>query len=214
MQLPELLHQPSDARAVEALRRYYSREPYSNLAPFTGARFDAWDSTRSRAQDSDRFTADDLVAVSLLSVAVPAEAAVKLLDTDAAKFAKLLHELGNDRDLADETESWSDDWPGWQLWRELMDLPGVGATTASKLMSRKRPRLRPIYDSVVVRVIDSQNIWEPLRVLLTERPELHTHLLDLRAAADLPDAVSALRIFDVVTWMEGKYGADAVWSKV
>ena len=135
---------------------------------------------------------------------VPPAAAIGLLDTSAAEFGRLLRELGSDRDLVEETQSWSDDWAGWRLWSELMVLPGVGATTASKLLARKRPRLRPIYDSVVATVIDSHDIWEPLRRLLTEQNDIHLRLLHLREQAGLTDAVTALRVFDVIAWMEGK----------
>ncbi|MGW4340475.1 DUF6308 family protein [Rhodococcus koreensis] len=36
-----------------------------------GAHFDSWSSTCDRAGEADRFTADDLVAVSFLSVQTP-----------------------------------------------------------------------------------------------------------------------------------------------
>jgi hypothetical protein len=207
MQLPQSLQDSDDRRALGALKRYYGEVPAEQSSPFTGARFDTWDSTKTRQLDQDRFTADDIVAVTFLSVDVPALAAIKLLDTQAVAFTRLLSALGEDRDLVDEKEPWSDDWPGWLLWHELMKLPGVGATTASKLLARKRPRLRPIYDSVVSEVIGSTNIWEPLRACLTVQPEIHERLLRLRQDANLPDDVSPLRVFDVVTWMEGKYGA-------
>ena len=204
MRLPQLLQTSDDSGAVEVLQRYYSLGAHRDSPSFTGARFDDWDSTHSRCCDTNRFTADDLVAVGLLSVDVPPAAAVQLLDTGATKFNRLLRELGGDRDLVDEIQPWSDDWAGWRLSSELMALPGVGATTASKLLARKRPRLRPIYDSVVATVIDSQDIWEPLRKILTERNDLHPRLLRLRDQAGLTDAVSALRVFDVIAWMEGK----------
>lgn len=209
MQLPQLLQSPDDSGAVKVLQRYYSLGTYRDSAPFIGARFDDWDSTRSRSRDTNRFTADDLVAVGLLSVNVPPAAAIELLDTGGAKFNQLLRELGDDRDLVDETQPWSDEWAGWRLWSELMALPGVGATTASKLFARKRPRLRPIYDSVVATVIHSQDIWEPLRRLLTEQNDLHPRLLRLREQAGLTDDVSALRVFDVVAWMEGSAARNA-----
>ena len=207
MRLPQSLQDSDDRRALAALKRYYGEVPAEQSSPFTGARFDTWDSTGTRRNDQHRFTADDLVAVTFLSVDVPAVAAIRLLETQAAEFTRLLEALGQDRDLVDEKEPWSDDWPGWTLWRELMNLPGVGATTASKLLARKRPRLRPIYDSVVAEVIGSKNLWEPLRACLTAQPEIHERLLRLHHHANLPDDVSALRVFDVVTWMEGKYGA-------
>jgi len=207
MRLPKSLQDPDDHRALAALTRYYGQAPAEHSSPFTGARFDTWDSTGTRHADRHRFTADDLVAVTFLSVHVPAQAAVRLLDTQAAHFADLLEQLGEDRDLVEEREPWSDDWSGWILWRELDALPGVGPTIASKLLARKRPRLRPIYDTVVAGVLGSQLLWEPLRAHLAADPELHGRLLRLRDQANLPAAVSALRVFDVVTWMEGKYGA-------
>ena len=94
----------------------------------------------------------------------------------------------------------------------MLGLDDVGPTTASKLYARKRPKLRPIYDAVVARVIGTHNIWEPLRAHLQAHPELHDHLFDLRGRAGLPDAVSALRVFDVVTWMEGKKYTPCRWS--
>lgn len=206
MRLPELLQDSDDRRARAVLSRYYGTGMYTHPSPFTGSRFDSWDSSRTRCADRHRFTADDLVAVTFLSVDVPARAAIQLLDSRAHTFRELLEQLGEDRDLVEESDAWGNDWAGWRLWKELMSLPGVGATTASKLLARKRPRLRPIYDSVVAEVVSSTQLWEPLRALLSSSPELHERLLRLRHDADLPDEVSALRVFDVVAWMEGKYG--------
>lgn len=206
MRLPVSLQDSDDRRALAALTRYYGAAPAEQSSSFTGARFDTWDSTGTRGADRNRYTADDLVAVTFLSVNVPAPAAIALLETRASRFVQLLEGLGDDRDLVEEKEPWGDDWPGWALWQELMQLPGVGATTASKLLARKRPRLRPIYDTVVAEVIGSTRLWEPLRAHLTANPELHERLVRLRHDAHLPPEISPLRVFDVVTWMEGKYG--------
>lgn len=211
MRLPSLLAEGNDERAREVLACYYGLGEHARHMPFTGARFDTWDSTGTRRDDADRFTADDLVAVTFLSVEVPPRAAVELLDTRASEFADLLHAVGPDRDLADETERWTEGWPGWTLWRALVGLPGVGPTLASKLYARKRPRLRPIYDSVVARVIGSDNVWEPLRAHLQQDQGLHGRLVALRDEAELPADVSALRVFDVLTWMEGKDNTDCRW---
>lgn len=204
MRLPRLLQDPSDDPARDVLHRYYGTGRHRGANPFTGARFDTWDSTGNRSSDHDRFTADDLVAVTMLSVDVTAGAAIELLDTKAAVFSQLLEDLGPDRDLALEKEAWSDDWEGWLLWRALIALPGVGPTTASKLLARKRPRLRPIYDSVVVKVTGSDQLWEPMRSLLSEDLSLHERLTTIRDDVGLPEEVSALRVFDVLAWMEGK----------
>lgn len=214
MQLPTLLQESNGDRALLALKRYYNREQYAGLVEFTGARFDDWDSTGTRLDDLNRFTADDLVAVSFLSVHVPAAAAIELLDSRAHVFAELLKELGPDSDLIEHRQPWDESWAGSKLWKELRELPDVGPTTASKLFARKRPRLRPIYDSVVAQVVGSHTIWEPLRQMLNDDPDLQPRLMRLREEAELADSVTALRVFDVVAWMEGKHTPDADWSRV
>lgn len=206
MRLPSTLTDINDAAAVALLECYYGTGSHADHGCFTGAWFDTWDSTGTRAQDADKFTADDLVAVSFLSVDVPPVAARKLLQTEAAKFSELLAELGPDRDLVEEKEPWDDGWSGWRLWSALRALPDVGPTRASKLYARKRPRLRPIYDSVVAGVIGQTSLWEPLRAHLQADPALHPRLEVLREKAQLPGEVSALRVFDVLAWMEGTYG--------
>ena len=53
--------------------------------------------------------------------------------------------------------------------RALRELPGVGATKASKLVARKRPRLRPIWDSVVTIVTGAvEQQWELVRLTLRD----------------------------------------------
>ena len=191
--LPTTVSERDDARAVAYLERYFGR-------PYTGAHFDEWP---ERAPD--RFTADDLVAVSFLSVFVPPMAARELLLTAADRFADLLAAIGPDRDLVEEVDPVGPEWPAWRLYRAVRELGGVGPTIASKLLARKRPRLLPIYDSVVGQVTGSSEQWEPLRQLLrADGGTLHQHLVGLRHQAGVPAHVSPLRIYDVLTWMEGK----------
>jgi len=156
-----------DADAVSLLRRYYG-SAFAGPGSAVGAAFDTWDSTGTRHQDVNRFTADDLVAVTFLSVNTPARAARELLRDRADEFSALLVTLGPDRDLADEPDPLDNDWPGWALMSALRDLPGVGPTTASKLLARKRPRLRPIWDSVIATVTNShQNLWDSCELRCT-----------------------------------------------
>ena len=86
-----------------------------------------------------------LLLSPFLSVTVSPRAAHALLAERRDEFAGLLSAVGPDRDLVDEAEPFADDSPEWQLMGELRGLPGVGPTIASKLLARKRPRLRPIY---------------------------------------------------------------------
>ena len=47
--------------------------------------------------------------------------------------------------------------------------------------------------------------WEPLRpALRADDRALQRRLVHLHEAAGLPEAVSALRVLDVIAWMEGK----------
>ncbi len=196
--LPAALQTHDDSRALAYLSTYYGSKGGSC---YTGAFFDTW-----AGADADRFTADDLVAVSFLSVFVPPLAARRLLEQEADVFTELLGEVGPDRDLSDEDASIDSGWPAWRLYTAVRALPGVGRTIASKLCARKRPRLIPIYDSVVGQVTAAEKLqWAPLRELLPEDGgRLQQRLLRLRAEAGLGNHISALRIYDVVTWMEGK----------
>ncbi|MDG6109614.1 hypothetical protein Daura_48560 [Dactylosporangium aurantiacum] len=198
--LPVALQAPDNSAAVGLLKRYFG-SPYLSPGCADGAYFDIW-----TASDPFRFTADDLLAIKFLSVEAPKTAVRQLLWDRADEFAKMLVDLGPDRDLADEDQPLDDGWPGWHLMRELTGILGVGTTTASKLLARKRPRLRPIWDPVVAGVTNAERVqWEPLRrALRADHCALQHRLLHLRALAELPDSLSALRIFDVIAWREGK----------
>ena len=206
LQPPVSLRTDDDAPALKLLREYY-RKPFGFGHFYTGAAFDTWDSTGTRSQDVNIFTADDLVAVTFLSVRVGPLAAHVLLDERWSDFSEILEMIGPDRDLVDETKEIPRDWPAWELNQELTCLPDVGPTIASKLIARKRPRLVPVYDSVVRKVLGTKkDHWEPIRVALRKEDHaLHNRLLRLRKQAGLPEKVSVLRVLDVIAWMEGTH---------
>lgn len=204
------LHPDAEARAVHQLRRYYQRQPDGTLA-FTGALFDDWDPSATRTAMTNTFTSDDLLAVSHLSVTVSSRAAYELLVRQRRRFEFLLTEVGPDRDLVDVGESIDQSWPAWRLSSALRELPGVGPTTAGKLLARKRPRLIPIYDEVINNhLLGGSGVqWVPLRVALeADDQALHQRLLAVRSAAGLGEHISALRILDVVAWMDGTHPLD------
>jgi Family of unknown function (DUF6308) len=208
-QLPKALQGPADGDALRYLRCYYQERPGTPLGTsYTGARFDSWDSTGTRGADVNRFTSDDLVAVTFLSVAVPPRAAWELLASRPDDFNDLLA-IMPDQDLAGVSpEAINPGWAPWCLWDRLRGLRGVDWVIASKLLARKRPRLIPIYDRVVKTVTGGDpNFWVPLCAKLRENDgALHDRLLLLRQEAGLPPCVSALRVFDVIAWMEGQDG--------
>lgn len=196
----------AEDQAVKVLAEYFNRRTTAGDPWYTGGMFDGWDPSSTRSSSTNTFTADDVLAVSLLAVHVPGEVTVAILDTHRSDFDDLLEAVGPDRDLVDEPSVEEGIFTAWPLWRALRDLPGMGPTTVSKLLARKRPRLVPVYDSVIrEHVFNNSGVqWVPLwSALRADDGALHQRLLKLRAAAGLPDDVSPLRIFDVLAWMDG-----------
>jgi len=72
---------------------------------------------------------------------------------------------------------------------------------AGKLVARKRPRLIPVYDSVVrERVGHPEHFWAALNEdLRADNGALHRRLVDIRRQSAIGEDISALRIFDIVT---------------
>lgn len=97
IQLTESLRDGSPERAVSVLQAYFA--PLSGgKGGFTGGAFDLFDPAGDRSANSNVFTADDLVAVSFLSVTVPPRAALEILVHQRRRFASLLESIGPDRD--------------------------------------------------------------------------------------------------------------------
>ena len=206
LSLPPALAPERDDDAVALLNSYYA--PMDGAAGFTGGAWDSFDPSGTRATSTNTFTSDDIVSVGLLSVDIPARAALAVLGELRPRLETLLQALGSDRDLAGQESVDRDGFAAaWDLWKEIDELPGMGTTKTSKLLARKRPRLLPIIDAVVHDGVFGQKpVWislhQALRENLSDRT-LHEHLVHLREAAGLGAEVSALRVFDVVCWLEG-----------
>lgn len=206
IRLPKVLREGDDAAAVDVLQEYFTRRVAKTGHERTGSRWDSWDPSGRRAADADIFTADDLVAVTLLSVQVPAQGAWVLLVERAAEINRLLAAVGPDRDLVDEGEPMTAESPAWKLETALREIHGIGRIVASKLIARKRPRLYPVYDDVVGRQLGTKAAHlEPVRQAMRDDDRaLHRRLIGLRESAGLGEQVPALRILDVLAWMQGK----------
>jgi len=151
--------------AVHLAERYW-REA------FTGRRFyELWDASRP-----DEITARDVVAVSTLGVTVPPAVAIWLLNDEGARATRaLLDQIPTDRDIWDADDLLERGRAAWDLWDVLETAcwpekrrgNGMGSTTISKLLATKRPRLVPIWDSVVRSLFPPvQNYWEAFRCAL------------------------------------------------
>ncbi|GJF32117.1 hypothetical protein KNE206_48170 [Kitasatospora sp. NE20-6] len=192
-------------RVVDDLRRYYGAGLPPGAASFTGNRFEHLAGGGDRPGTADVITAEDLIAVETLSVVVPVRVKLDLLEGAlGARLAALLGAIPADVDLADADASVvADGSPAEKAWHLLESRPGLGWVTAGKILARKRPRLLPVYDTVVRCALGRPRpFWRTLRTALREDDAaLHRRLLDLRRTAGLPETVSALRVCDVAVWM-------------
>ena len=207
--MPTILKPEFESLAIELLRDYYLATTSSGRPWFTGARFETIGSPWHEPSNADRFTAEDVVAVSCLSVPVPGAAAIRILERQADQIGDLLTAMPRSGVPLWEVSpaEYGPDSAAGQLWRLLRDgKDGLGPTTVSKLMARKRAALAPIYDSVVAGALDwvtSAGYWEKVRqMMLTSIDEvpLHQRLGAMAADAQLGPLVTPLRVLDVLLW--------------
>lgn len=189
--------------AAEVVRRYFASRGDGG---FTGAYFERLGGGGYRPEVADVFTAEDLVAVSMLSVRVEGRAAIELLLGRSFRLTELLRAIPTDVRLGELTvDDLGDTWAPRALYRELRSIESIGPTTASKLLARKRPHLVPVYDTVVDRELSlvKGDLWKPLQAwLIADGGANERHLTQVRDRAGVPD-ISVLRIFDVLAWMTG-----------
>lgn len=149
------------------------------------------------ANPPDKIVADDLLAVSLLDITWRPQVVRVLLQTRAVMLSKMLTGIPQDLDLwdaSDEAMAGVD-----LLWDELTDIEGIGTASATKLLARKRPRLCPISDSLVIKAVDVPGrTWDVLRCLLQDA-DARAEVEALRPPAAAQ--ASLLRILDVALWV-------------
>lgn len=159
----------------------------------------------------DEFTCCDFVAVSMLSVNVPAAAALRILEEDDHQITDLLKAIPMDLHIWDDGANIVKGSPAWDLWELIDDNTGIGATITSKLMAAKRPHLVPIYDSVVsAALFQGKRIvteyWQLWRDELsgTDGEALRSTVEQVRDEVGYdPELFSILRVIDIVVWMQG-----------
>lgn len=192
-------------QAATDLRRYFGINLPHGTRPFTGSRFEHLGGGGDRPPVANAMTADDLIAVQALSVTLPAQACLDLLEGCLGEqLSELLSRIPADVDMADADDAdLTPGSPADTAWHLLTAQPGIGWVTAGKLLARKRPRLVPVYDQVVRCLLNRpSSFWLSLQAALrVDDCALHHALLTLRQIAGVPGSVSALRVCDVVLWM-------------
>jgi hypothetical protein len=156
-----------------------------------------------------RITPDDLLAVALLDITWRPQVVRALLDLRSGELAELLAAVPGDVDLWDASDE--DLKQVDILWDVLTGIDGIGTASATKLLARKRPRLCPISDNVVIKAVDVPGrTWDTLRCLLQD-PAARAEVEALRPPAAV--AVSLLRILDVALWVSHSRTAAARWVR-
>ena len=188
-----------DDLAIDLVSTYFSDD-------FTGNQFNRLGGGGDTGPDANVFSPIDLIAVSMLDVHVPGSAALQILGPLGLKLTTLLTDIPNDVALEDSDPSFIEDGsPADRLWQELTALPQVGRTTAGKLMARKRPRLIPVFDSVIKDALlpDASNYWIRLRNELRDR-ELIKRLAEIRSNSGIGNSIPLIRVLDVCVWMRNR----------
>lgn len=152
---------------------------------------------------------DDLLAVALLDITWRPQVIRILLESGRQRFSEMLAKLPQATDLWEATDETMKDID--VIWDELMAIDGIGAASASKLLARKRARLCPISDSLVIKAVDVPGrTWDVLRCLLQD-PAARADVAGLRPAAAA--GATVLRILDVALWVSHSRTAAAQWVR-
>lgn len=222
IEIPEVLL--DEDYAVRLVREYLEKDSDGRFR-YSGAYFERLGGGGDRPEVAYQVTAEDLLAVSMLSVRVIRYYALDVLVCQAREISGLLVQLPVDVTLADAKADRliADGGPASKLWTLLREIKPplersrLGPVAAGKLLARKRPQLIPVYDSYVKKVLarprDDQSWWSDLRCQLTKDTQLVSELEAVRARAGAGAAhLSLLRVFDIMCWMHGgKQQAD--WAQ-
>jgi hypothetical protein len=150
-------------------------------------------------------TADDLIAVSLLDITWRPQVVRILLVSHKQELSALLGAIPQKVDLWNASDGALTNID--LMWDVLTSIEGIGTASATKLLARKRPRLCPISDNLVIKAVDVPGrTWDVLRCLLQD-PAARTEVEALRPAEAA--GASLLRILDVAVWVSHSKSAAA-----
>lgn len=169
---------------------------------FTGSSYEKFFDIR---ENPNEFTAQDLVAVSMLSVNIPPRVAKWVLNEGKTELSELLKNIDPvDLSIRGEDVDLSKNSFPYKLWKSIRGRRDMGETKTSKLIATKRPDLFPIFDRHVARALNitEREYWLPWQKFL--RSENGERCIEkTRGFADELQivGVSDLRLLDVIIWM-------------
>jgi hypothetical protein len=194
------------------VKRYLAPDSATGRARYSGAYFERLGGGGDRPEVAYQFTAEDLLAVTMLSIRIEGYHALHILDYQARELSGLLTQIPLGIALQDpQAEALiAEDGPAWKLWEAIRDIKPrpddkrIGPIRAGKLLARKRPHLIPVYDKRVREVLGrprpDDSWWHDLRGQFITDPDLVRLLQAVRARAGAGH-MSLLRVFDVMCWM-------------
>jgi hypothetical protein len=157
--------------------------------------------------DPDRFTRDDLLALNCLDERIPPLTMRKIQHPDIQRtLTDCLGAIRADAELG-LPGSEPDLAAAGTLWSYLRggDFDGIGKVKAGKLLARKRPKLVPIVDRVVERVVTPTcgpwPYWDAYRQFMSSAQ--HRALLEAIRPDHVHHTISLLRVLDVAVWVRG-----------
>ncbi|MFJ6379007.1 DUF6308 family protein [Kitasatospora sp. NPDC092039] len=211
--------------SLRLLRTYFTRRRAKGDSYYTGAHFERLAGGGDRPETADRFTADDLLAITMLSVSVEPHGAVELLTDPDGHWHRLLSAIPRDARLEDPACAplVAPGGPAAELWERLANPSGTypgkpdgaGPVVAGKLLARKRPHLVPVYDVRVKALFRRPKVdttfWSALAdALRADGGAFRARLARLRAEAGIGEDIGVLRVLDVIAWMhQGEAGRAA-----
>jgi len=188
-----------------------SLEAYFFENAYTGSLFESFCS-----KDPNRFSAEDIVAVSMLSVNIPASATRWILGDGSEKLSELLHKINEQLSIDNPDADLTNGGHAWKLWKELSNRWGIGETKCSKLLASKRPALFPIYDQHVADALNlsSNHYWRPWQEFMRSQRGIESRKRINSIAQELDKShLSELRLFDVIIWMQ-RHGHKYITAKL
>jgi hypothetical protein len=149
---------------------------------------------------------EDLIAVEMLGVRLPATVSLQLLEGDLGrKLSSHLRDLPIRASVFDPYSAGllGDDSPADRAYRLLEREAGLDFFEAAQLLARKRAALMPVCGEVVNCALGwPDRIWPSLHAVLSDPARgWEERLTALRSAAGVGDRTPPLRILDAAVWM-------------